>query len=252
MGQTALHGMTALVTGAAKRLGRHVALALARQGANIVVHYRSSADEAQQCRRELESLGVQAWTVQADLAIPDEAQALFPGALELAGPIQVLVNSASLFDPSTLADVSFDQLTHSAAVNAWAPFVLSRALAAQGLPGRIVNLLDTRVHGYDWSHVAYILSKHLLAVLTAMMALELAPDITVNAVAPGLILPPPGQDEMYLDKLAPQLPLQRHGDPEDITSAVLFLLQSRFITGQVIYVDGGVHLRGGCHGLHTH
>lgn len=252
MAQSPLRGITALVTGGARRLGRHLALALAGQGANVVVHYGSSAEEAQQCRRELEALGVQAWAIQADLASPDEAQALFPRALELAGPIQVLVNSASVFDPSSLADVRFDQLTHNAAVNAWAPFVLSRALAAQGLPGRIVNLLDTRVHGYDWSHVAYILSKHLLAVLTAMMALEFAPDITVNAVAPGLILPPPGQDETYLDTLAPQLPLRRHGDPEDITSAVLFLLQSRFITGQVLYVDGGVHLRGGCHGLHTH
>ncbi|MFQ6099414.1 MAG: SDR family oxidoreductase, partial [Armatimonadota bacterium] len=141
---------------------------------------------------------------------------------------------------------AFGQIAHDAAVNAYAPLALSRAFASQRVTGRIVNVLDARIRTYDWSHVAYILSKHMLAVLTRMTALDFAPDVTVNAVAPGLILPPPGEDEGYLKRCAESLPLKRHGDTEDVADAVVFLARSNFITGQVIYVDGGHHLRSGC------
>lgn len=240
-----LKGKTALVTGAAKRLGRACALSLAQAGANVVVHYHRSAAAADALCADLKRHGVDAWPLPGDLAQPAEAEGLLPRAIALAGPVHILVNNASIFDPSRLDDVSFEQLTQNAAVNAWAPFVLSRAFAAQGLPGRIVNFLDTRVDGYDWPHVAYILSKHLLAVLTRMTALAYAPDITVNAVAPGLVLPPPGEDDRYLDRLAGSVPLQRHGTEADIARTVMFLLSSDFITGEVIHVDGGVHLRRG-------
>jgi NAD(P)-dependent dehydrogenase (short-subunit alcohol dehydrogenase family) len=129
-------------------------------------------------------------------------------------------------------------------INAWAPLVLGRDFARVAGKGKIINLLDTRLCGYDFKHVSYILSKHSLYVLTRMMALEFAPGITVNAVSPGLILPPPGKDADYLLELARTLPLAMHGGPEDIVEAVLFLLRSDFITGQVINVDGGRHLKG--------
>ena len=149
-------------------------------------------------------------------------------------------------------------------VNAWVPLALSRRFAAglgvtPGLAraaraprgtvphrprGSIVNLHDTHLAGYDFEHAGYILSKHVLANLTRMLALELAPGITVNAVAPGLILPPPGADESYLTANAHRVPLQRHGGPRDIAEAIVFLIRSDFITGQVIYVDGGRHLQG--------
>jgi pteridine reductase len=137
-----------------------------------------------------------------------------------------------------------EDVNRNTAINAWAPFVLSRAFARQGLEGRIVNLLDTRVAGYDFSHVGYILSKHMLAVLTRMTALEYAPLVTVNAIAPGLILPPPAKDTTYLEALAGSVPLQRHGGAEDIARAMLFLIESPFITGQTVFVDGGAHLKG--------
>jgi len=245
MSQFELRGKTALVTGGAKRLGRACALALAEAGVNVIVHYNRSAAQAEILCDELRGRGVQAWSLPGDLAEPQGVEGLLAPAVALAGPIQVLVNNASAFDPSRLEDVTFDQVTTNTAVNAWAPFVLSRAFAAQGLPGRIVNFLDTRVDGYDWPHVAYILSKHLLAVLTRMTALEYAPDITVNAVAPGLVLPPPGQEDSSLDHLTGSVPLRRHGSAEDIAQAVMFLLRSDFITGEVIHVDGGVHLRRG-------
>ncbi|MGC9317268.1 MAG: SDR family oxidoreductase [Armatimonadota bacterium] len=245
MSESWLHGRTALVTGAAKRLGRTIAEGLATEGCSVVVHYRSSQDEAEAVRDELQRMGVEAWPLQADLSSPEQAERLICRAVELAGPIQVLVNSASIFDPSTLADVTFDQLAYNTAVNAWGPFALMRAFAGQEIDeGSVVNLLDTRVEGFDPKHVAYILSKHLLRQLTRMAALEYAPRVRVNAVAPGLILPPPGRDESYLEALAGSLPLQRHGGAEDIVDAVLYLIKARFVTGQIIYVDGGRHLRG--------
>jgi NAD(P)-dependent dehydrogenase (short-subunit alcohol dehydrogenase family) len=120
--------------------------------------------------------------------------------------------------------------------------VLSREFARLAGRGKIVNLLDTKIIGYDRAHVAYILSKHMLSVLTRMCALEFAPGITVNGVAPGLILPPLGKDENYLEQLARSVPLKRHGGPEDVAKAVVYLLTSDFVTGQVIFVDGGRHL----------
>ena len=128
-------------------------------------------------------------------------------------------------------------------VNAWTPLVLSREFARHAGRGKIINLLDTKIMGYDREHVAYILSKQMLAALTTMCAAEFAPAVTVNAIAPGLILPPSGKDETYLASLAQTVPLRRHGGPGDITDAALYLLKSDFVTGQVIYVDGGRHLR---------
>ena len=252
MKQSPLNGKTALITGAAKRIGRATALALADEGANIVVHYRGSADEATDLCRDLAERGVKAWPVQADFEKPEDCETLVDRAIQAAGPIEILINNASIFPPGTLQDVTFDDVVGSFRVNAWAPFALSRAFARRVGRGKIVNLLDSRVTGYDWSHVAYVWSKHVLAVMTRMTALEFAPDITVNAVAPGLILPPPGEDEGYLDRLKGTVPLKRRGDPEDVAEAVVFLLRSDFITGQVIYVDGGRHLKEYLDGQNPH
>jgi NAD(P)-dependent dehydrogenase (short-subunit alcohol dehydrogenase family) len=130
--------------------------------------------------------------------------------------------------------------------------VLGRELARLVGHGKIINLLDTRIQGYDRAHVAYILSKHMLAVLTKMCALEFAPAITVNGVAPGLILPPPGRDQGYLEQLAHATPLKRHGSPEDITRTAVYLLTSDFVTGQIIFVDGGRHLLEDGNGPHPY
>jgi pteridine reductase len=238
-----LTGQTALITGAAKRLGRAVALALAEEGVNVVVHHNASVAEAQALCEELCELGVDAWTLRADLGSREESETLIDRARQVAGPLDILINNAAIFPSGTLRDITFDDVVANVQVNAWAPFALSRAFAGQAQRGKIVNLLDSKLARYDWAHAAYILSKHMLAVLTRMTALEFAPDITVNAVAPGLILPPRGEDESYLERVAPMLPLKRHGAPRDIAEAALFLLKSDFITGQVIYVDGGAHLR---------
>lgn len=241
-------GKTALVTGAAKRIGRATALALAAQGVNVVIHYRGSREAAEAMAAEIRDTGIKTWTIQADLREPAEAESLMPSVVEAAGPIQMLVNNASIFTKSRITDFTLEDLIDNVQVNAMAPLLIARAFSAQGCEGAIVNFLDTRLTEYDVEHAAYHLSKRMLFTLTRMMALEFAPAVRVNAVAPGLILPPPGKDTSYLENLASTNPLQRIGPLSGITDAVLFLLRSEFITGQVIFVDGGYHMKGRMYG----
>jgi len=243
-----IQGKTALVTGAAKRLGRHAALALAQRGAHVVVHYRESQAEAEATAAELAALGVKAHTVCADLADPDGASKLVPRAQDAAGPIDILVNNASCFGPSALTDLALADLVHNVQINAMAPLQLARAFAAQQRPGSIVNLLDTRMLDYDRQHAAYHLSKRMLADLTRMMALEFAPRLRVNAIAPGLVLPVPGQDDAFLERMAATNPLQAVGEPQDVARAMVYLLESPFVTGEILFVDGGYHMEGRVYG----
>jgi hypothetical protein len=146
-------------------------------------------------------------------------------------------------------DFTPQSLLASVQLHAMAPLVLARAFAAQRIPaGDIVNFLDSRMEDYDRRHVSYNLGKRMLWAITRMLALELAPAIKVNAVAPGLILPPEGRDEQYLAGLASTNPLNRVGSVEGVAAAVRLLVESDFITGQVIYVDGGRHIRGCVYG----
>src|SRR5262249_61979846 len=132
-------------------------------------------------------------------------------------------------------------LVRDTPAHARAPFTRTRAFPRQAASGKVVNFIDAQVSGSDLTHASYILSKHLLATLTTMTALQYAPGITVNAVAPGLILPPEGKDDVFLDGLARSLPLKRHGSLAEITRAVLFLLHSDFVTGQMIYAHPARH-----------
>jgi NAD(P)-dependent dehydrogenase (short-subunit alcohol dehydrogenase family) len=240
-------GRTALVTGAAKRLGRETALRLAACGINVVAHYRSSAVEAEALAAHIRAQGGQAWPLSADLADSAQAENLISRAQELAGVISILINSAAIFPETSLSSLEPDDLIENINVNAMAPLLIARAFARQGTEGTIVNILDSRILDYDKSHVAYHLSKQLLFSLTRIMAIEFAPKIRVNAVAPGLVMPPVGKDERYLQELVWTTPLNRHGSPQDVSEAVVFLLRSDFVTGQVLYVDGGRHLKGTLH-----
>lgn len=241
-------GKTALVTGSARRIGRGIALALARHGANVVVHFDTSAKEAADLAREIEMVGAKAWTLQADISNLEEAETVVPSAIELAGPLDILINNASVFPKGGLLSFSVEELEANLGINAVAPLLMARHFAAQDRDGGIVNMLDSRIVDYDREHAAYHLSKRMLFTLTRMMAIEFAPLVRVNAVAPGLILPPPGEDEAFLERLASSNPLNRYGSVEGVADAVLFLLRSDFITGQVIFVDGGRHLRGNMYG----
>jgi pteridine reductase len=238
-----LKGKVALITGASRRIGRALAMALAEEGVNIVAHDRRDLEQetAKVCD-EVVGCGAKSWNVTADLEKPEEYETLIARAQRTAGSLEILINNASIFQAGTLMDMGFRDLMIHLHVNTWAPLVLSREFARLAGRGKIINLLDTKIAGYDREHVAYILSKQVLATLTTMCAVEFAPAVAVNAIAPGLILPPFGKDEDYLESLAQTVPLRRHGAPGDITDAALYLLKSDFVTGQVIYVDGGRHL----------
>ena len=243
-----LSNQTALITGGAQRIGKAVTQALAEAGAGVIIHYNRSGGDAENLAADIRGNGGQAWTVGGDLSDPDAPPKIFADAVDKAGPVSILINNASIFPESRLTEFTPEELQQNINVNALAPLLLSRAFADQGLPGNIVNFLDTRVVSYDAEHAAYHVSKRMLHTLTRMMALEFAPRIRVNAIAPGVILPPEGKDENYLEKLAKTNPLCAVGTLADITGSVLFLIRTGFITGQIIYVDGGRHMRGATYG----
>ena len=244
-----------LITGAAKRIGRAVALNAAHENANrIVLHYRSSRQQVQELADEITAMGVQTFPISADFENKDQTQNLLYEAWKSAGPIDVLINNASFFSASRLTDFSIDGLWHDLMVNAFAPFLLSKAFfdlhknkVSDKLPV-IINFLDSRITDYDREHVTYHLAKRMLFSLTRMMAIEFAPLVRVNAIAPGLILPPPGKNQAYLEQLKNTNPLNAIGSLEQITDAVQFLVRSDFITGQVIFIDGGRNIKTGIYG----
>jgi hypothetical protein len=239
---------TALITGAAKRIGRATALALAKSGMNVIVHYATSKQEALQLVDEIRSIGSNAWPIGADLADSEQAQSLVARSLERAQTIDVVINNASVFPSSRLMDFTAEELDHNIQINAFSPLLISRAFAKSCKKGVIVNLLDSRIKTYDAEYAAYHISKRMFFTVTRMLAMELAPEIRVNGVAPGLVLPPAGEDLSYLEKRKHTNPLERYGDVAHLTHAIEFLIKNSFITGQVIYVDGGRHLKNATYG----
>ncbi len=239
-----IRGKKVLITGSAIRIGRAISLAFARKGANLLLHYNTSESHAMTLKSEAERLGVQVFTIKMDLSEPSAGEKLFDLILSQTGPVDILINNASVYPRDNSSNLSYPNLLKSINLHAWTPFQLGRCMYNTGNRGVIINLLDTRVWGYDKAHLSYFLGKSLLATLTKVMALEFAPLLRVNAIAPGLILPPPGEDYAYLEKLSHSNPLHKYGSEEDVVEAVMFLTHSDFITGQVIFVDGGRFLLG--------
>ncbi len=245
-----LKGKTALITGSAKRIGRACALRLAREGADIIIHYNSSRNEAEELAGAIKMHGRKAWTVQQDLSDKDAGPRLMEKARSKSTGIDYLINSASIFPPSTVETVAAEDFEENLQINALSPFFLSRAFANESESAEcIINFLDARIVDNDKAHLAYHISKRVLFSLTRILSVELAPRIRVNALAPGLIIPPPGEGEEFLKKRINTNPLQKIGTLDQITDSLSFLLSNTFITGQVIFVDGGRHLKGSVYGL---
>lgn len=243
-----LEDKVAIVTGAAVRLGRAQALALAEKGARIVVHYNSSAGPADEVVRKIQSMGGDAIAVQADLSQPEQAPAIVEQAIAHLGQVDILVNSASIFEPGTWQDTTEENWDRHFDINLKSPFFLTQAFARQigtERRGHVVNLADWRAVSPGTGYMAYTLTKAALVAMTKSLAQALAPQIQVNAIAPGLILPPPGQGPEYLVQRAPQIPLQRTGTAREIAEALLFLLRSDFVTGELLTITGGEHLLAG-------
>lgn len=232
----------ALVTGGAVRIGAAICRALARAGTDVVIHYNRSAAPAENLRAELEALGRQAFCVRGDLRREKDCLRVVRDARAAAGRLDVLVNNAAVFHKDSLSSVTGPGLREEFEVNLFAPLLLLRAFARACRKGAIVNLLDRRIASLDHSCLPYVLAKKALAEATRMAALELAPRIRVNGVAPGAILPPAGKGAGHLKVRAGPVPLQRQCTPEEIADAVIFLLRNDALTGQIIFVDGGQQL----------
>lgn len=230
------------MTGAGRRLGRAFADALAKNGANVVVHYGRSAGEAEEVVRDLHQHGVQLAAVQADLSDPAEAAALVSRAQEAIGEIDILVNNAAIFGAVGALDATLEDWQTHMDVNLTAPFLIAQrfAQAREGKPGSMVNLLDWRAMRPGADHFPYTISKAALAALTRGLAVSFAPAIRVNGLALGAILPP--SDGGTGDALE-GVPTARWGKVEEATDALLFLLAGpEFVTGEILHVDGGRHL----------
>lgn len=239
-----LNGKIALVTGGARRIGRAICQTLAAEGCGVVVHYRSSAKEAAEVVLEARASGVPAFRVRADLATEAGCRGLVEEARRRAGRLDILVNNAAVFAKDALEDVSERDLMRDFQSNLFAPILLTRFFAAATRRGQVINILDRRIAGHDPACIPYVLTKKALAAFTEAAALALAPRITVNGIAPGPILPPPGKGQAYMKDHAGLVPLRTAFAPADIAHAVLALLSLRKTTGQIVFVDGGQHLMG--------
>ncbi len=235
---------TALITGGGRRIGRAIALALSRAGYAVVLHAHRSRAEAERLASEIIGNGGCASVVLADLVNSEAVRGLVPAAAAF-GPLTLLVNSASEFEPDEIENLERAKFERTLAVNLAAPLFLAQAFAAQvpaGANASIVNILDQRVLKPTPRFLSYTLSKSALQTATVTLAQALAPRVRVNAVAPGPTLPSPRQTEAQFAAQTAALPLQRGPGPEEIAAGVLYLAQAHSVTGVTIAVDGGQHL----------
>lgn len=238
--ETKLSGKVALVTGAGKRLGRAVALRLASEGADIAVHFGKSEEEASAVAGEIEAMGRRAIPMQAELTSVEEIRALVQRTAHEFGRIDVLVNSAASFLPSSVISTTEEIWDVSLDTNVKGPFFLAQASAPwlRRSNGVIVNFSDTGgILGWP-GYIAHSISKAGMIMLTKTLAKALAPEVRVNAIAPGTITMPgdPPEWEQEFVKLAP---LKKTGTPDDIAEAVSYLVRAKFLTGHVLVLDGG-------------
>jgi pteridine reductase len=249
-----LAGKTAIVTGAGVRLGRAMALALAGRGARLVVHYNASAGPAQEVVEQIAATGGEAIAMQADLSQPGLAPSIVERAVERFGRVDVLVNSAALFERGDWHNTKEENWDRHFDVNLKSPFFLTQAFArhiTETLPGddgrraHVVNIADWRGRHPTGHYIAYTLTKAALIAMTQSLAQALAPHIQVNAILPGLILPLAGHGSEGIEQAAVEIPAGRPGSEAEIVKALLYLLDAEFVTGELLYVTGGEHLVAG-------
>jgi NAD(P)-dependent dehydrogenase (short-subunit alcohol dehydrogenase family) len=238
-----LEGKTILVTGAGVRLGRHIAITLAKAGANILVHYNASTAGAEETAAAILSQGRQAQLISADLSDPYEAVKLVKRAREY-GPVFGIVHNAAIFEPLRLPDVTPENWQRHLDINLTSPFFISQAFF-NGLGtdehGCMVMMLDWRALRPGYDHLPYTISKAGLAALTQTLALSMAPRVTVNGIALGAILPP--AEDVSSDKIIQPVPMKRWAELDELSQTMLFLMDGpEYITGEIIHLDGGRHL----------
>ena len=238
-----LKDKTILVTGSARRIGRILALAVAKAGGNVIIHHSNSPEEAKETKQEIVSLGQKATIIQADFSDP-KSTGEFIMEIFSSHKLDGLVNNASVFSNLSWADTQITQWNNHLAINLTAPFLLSQAFGknlSTNLDGRIVNILDWRALQPGTDHLPYTISKAGLAALTKSLAAALAPNITVNGIAFGAVLPP--SDGGSNENILSLVPLPRWAEITEVEETLLFLLGGpKYITGEIIHLDGGRHL----------
>jgi pteridine reductase len=237
-----LANISCLITGSTGTLGTAIALALARGGADCVCHYHTRADLAGELAGQIVRLGRKAMILQADLRSPDQIEDLMEKAFGF-GSLRIIVNSAAVFGRRKLADITPQSIRDILDTNLTAPLLLSQAfvkkMPSQNIPAKIINIADIGAL-HPWAGYAeYCASKAGLVAITQSLAKELAPAITVNAIAPGIVTWPESLDQEHKQKAIAHIPLKRFAKPEEIADTVLFLAANDYVTGQVIQVDGG-------------
>jgi pteridine reductase len=241
-----LSGKVALVTGAGVRVGQAIAVALARAGSDVAVHYRSSSGPAEELAERIRGGGRRAVTVAGDLALPPDCRRVVRACLDGLGAIDLLIHSAANFHRRSFEETDETLWDSSMDVNARAALLLAREAAPmlRKRRGRIVLVSDRMATHPPRHYLAHAVSKAAVEGLVRALAVELAPEVTVNGIAPGAVLVPEGTPPEVADGWARQVPLQRLGDPEDVANAVLFLCAGpSYLTGQILAVDGGQGLR---------
>ena len=233
----------ALITGGAKRIGKTIALSLAGKGYDIAMHYRTSKRAAETTRASIEDMGVRCCLFEADLGNSKEVDGLIPDVFEAFPELSLLVNNASIFERAPLLKTTPDLFDRHIHINLRTPLFLSKAFALLCDEGHIINLLDTKIDSMQSVYCAYTLSKKALAQFTLLAAKELGPRIRVNGIAPGLIMPSFGMSQNEFERLGKKIPLRNTGHPDRIVQAVNYLLKNPFVTGEILYVDGGEHLK---------
>jgi len=234
-----IKGKVALITGSAKRIGREVAIELARRGARIAAHYRSSAKEAESVARESGA------TFQADLTDAASVDRMIHGVEDKFGRLDILVNSASVFAPATADNATRDHWDLQMNTNAKAPFFLAQSAARlmqRSGAGKIINIVDVAGEVIWPSYLPYSVSKAALIAVNRGLAKAYAPEIQVNAIAPGPVLFPENYTEEQKRAAIERTLLKRAGSPKDVVNAVVFLIENDYITGDIVHVDGGRHI----------
>lgn len=232
---------TILITGAAKRLGQFLAINFAKIGYNIALHYNSSKEEALEVQKDIQSYNVLCQIFQADLQNIQNCQKLITDVEKYFGKIDILINNSSVFIEGNFQNTTEEIFDGNFNVNYKSIFFLSQYFAKNN-SGNIINILDTKINKRLKRFFTYINSKKSLSILTQDLALELAPKIRVNAIAPGTFLPSHDFDNKYIAKKTKEAPLDRYTDMEDIFTTAHFFIANNFLTGQIIYVDGGENL----------
>lgn len=233
---------SALVTGSSDRIGKALSLELAKMGYHLILHYNTSQEKALRVKSEIENIGGSAEIIGINFLEQNDFDTILQNFKNQKNNIEVLVNCASDFRPSSFDEIGSELLKKELTINFENAYLLTKAFARVFNHGQVINFLDTKVEKNYSLHVDYLLSKKLLKEFTLLSAVHLAPNFRVNAIAPGLILPPSDKDEQYLLEKAQHIPLKTIGNLEEILKAFRFLIESFFVTGQILYIDGGDHL----------